>query len=228
MNFLLGFFSRELWLLLPMFICIRGVLCLASALLPALCVPMPTGCLGVCPHVVRRLRKFSLSPLAYPVGAEKATKSAKLAERQNPPPPRRWNSCSGDGGLLRTNKRGRQRDYGSWIADGWGLVGNQVVKKHFIFGRVGTWAFKTSDRPVTSLGNFKFYPLYWGTLLYYPVPIFTHNGVCKLVLVWPEFWGCWWGHYLAFFWNSQLVKGIFLKVKGWEWYIKVCCIETLK
>lgn len=93
-------------------------MCLASALLPALCVPVPTGCLGVCRHAVRRFRKFSLSPLAYPVGAEKATKSAKLAERQNPPTQRRRNSCSGDGGLPRTNERGRQRDYGSWMADG--------------------------------------------------------------------------------------------------------------
>lgn len=88
MHFLLGFFCHELWLLMPVFICVRGVLCLASAPLPALCVPMPTGCLGVCRHV-KRFRKFSLSPLAYPVGAEKATKSAKLAERQNPPAQRR-------------------------------------------------------------------------------------------------------------------------------------------
>lgn len=42
---------------------------------PPLCVPLPTGRLGVRLHVIKRFRKFSsLSPLAYPIRAEKATK----------------------------------------------------------------------------------------------------------------------------------------------------------
>lgn len=61
MHFLLWLSFSELWLHMPMFICVRCVLCLASALLPALHVPVPpVGHLGIC-AVTRWFGKILLS-----------------------------------------------------------------------------------------------------------------------------------------------------------------------
>lgn len=213
-HFLLGFFCCELWLHMPMFVCVHGVLCLASALLPPSVCPCPR---GVWEFVgIRRFRKFSsLSPLAYPMGAEEATKFAKLAEWQNQPMQGDKTAAVGIESFWGPMK-GRQRDYGSRMADGWSLVRNWVFEKHFILGRVGTGTFKAIDRPVTSPGNLKLYLGHIRVLSSVTLPPFflVNNGTCKLVPVNTEILGYWSGCYLASLWSTQPFRGISLKMQG--------------
>lgn len=108
------------------------------------------------------------------------------------------------------------------MADGWGRVRNRVVEKHFVLGRVGTWAFKATERPLKSPGNLKLYLCQdWGPLFITLSPFFVHSGICKLVLVSPEFWGCWWVCCLVtapFLQSTQPFRGhLSERARGWVW-----------
>lgn len=69
--------------------------------------------------------------------------------------------------------REEDRDYGSWMADGGGLVRNQVVEKHFVLGRAGTLAFNATQGPMTGPDNLG---LYW-----------CQDGVLSFIVL-PPFW----------------------------------------
>lgn len=145
---------------------------LASALLPTL----------LCAHANRvswswlacyKVKKVSLHSVISYWGWELQS-TPNQEEWQNQPT--RWqNSCNGDGELLKTSERGRWRAYGSWMAESWGLVRNRVAEKHFVLGRVGSWAFKAMNRWVTVPAISKF--------IYVRIGVLTSNTLTHFLSV---------------------------------------------